>query len=380
MKNWRINLVLACVCILGAVILGRLVILQISEHEFYKALAGGQQKIITPTIGQRGEIFFENGEPIAINKTGTYVFVCPQEIKAKQETAEKLAKILSIDQDWILEKIQKVNLFEQIKDKLSQNEQDAIKKESLTGVYLEKQIFRYYPQEHILANVIGFVSADQQGQYGIEGYYDEILKGKEILSEQEKGPSGFFDLSDTQQNSSGIDIVLTIDPNIQYMASTLLSSAQKKLKADGGEILVLEPASGKIIAMAMTPNFDPNNYSAIQKPEIFQNSIVQKIFEPGSVFKPITMAAAINENKITPQTTYIDKGIIRIGGWKILNYDERVWGEQTMTEVLEKSINTGAVFAEQSIGEKSFLNYITKLFNKLENAILLIFNHVNMIY
>ena len=360
MRNWRINLVLTFICILGAAILGRLAVLQISNQEFYRALAEGQQKILTPTIGERGEIFFENGEPIAVNKTGYYVFVCPKEVKQKQETAQVLAKILNLDENWILERVEKVNLFEPIKYRLSQEEQSALKEKSLDGVHLEKEIFRYYAQGTLLAHITGFVNADKQGQYGIEGYYDNALKGEEILAEQEKGPSGFLDFSNLQQSSRGLDIELTIDPNIQYMAQTLLLETQKKLDADGGEILVLEPKSGKILALTVAPNFDPNNYSKVKDPGIFQNSVIQKIFEPGSVFKPIVMATALNENKITPQTTYVDKGIIRIGGWKILNYDERVWGQRTMTEVLEKSINTGAVFVEQAVGEKLFLDYIKK--------------------
>jgi len=360
MRNWRINLVLIFICILGAAILGRLAVLGIFNQEFYKALAEGQQKILTPTIGKRGEIFFENGEPIAVNKTGYYVFVCPKEIKQKQETAQALAQILNLDENWVLEKVEKANLFEPIKYRLTQEEQNAIKEKSLIGVHLEKEIFRYYPQDALLAHVIGFVSADKQGQYGIEGYYDNTLRGKEILTEQEKGPSGFLDFSNLEQNSSGLDISLTIDPNIQYMAQTLLMDTQKKLNAESGEVLVLEPNSGKILALATVPNFNPNNYSKVKDQEIFQNAVIQKIFEPGSVFKPIVMAAALNENKITPQTTYVDKGIVKIGGWTILNYDERTWGKQTMTEVLEKSINTGAVFVEQVVGEKIFLDYIEK--------------------
>ena len=360
MQNWRINLILIFICVLGAAILGRLALLQISNREFYKALAEGQQKILTPTIGERGEIFFENGEPIAVNKTGHYVFVCPKEIKQKQETAQILSEILNLDKEWILAKVQKANLFEPIKYRLSQEEQNALKEKSLNGVHLEKEIFRYYPQDTLLSHIVGFVSADQQGQYGIEGYYDNTLKGKEILTEQEKGPSGFLDFSNLQQGSKGLNMALAIDPNIQYMAQTLLLSAQKKLNAESGEILVLDPSSGKVLALAVVPDFDPNNYSKVKDQEIFQNSVIQKIFEPGSVFKPIIMATALNENKITPQTTYIDKGIVQIGGWKILNYDERVWGQRTMTEVLEKSINTGTVFIEQLIGEKIFLDYLKK--------------------
>lgn len=362
----RINLVLIFIFVFGAAILGRLVFLQILHHEFYKALAEGQQKILTPTIGERGEIFFQNGEPLAINRGGKYLFVCPKEIKEKEKTAEALSQILGVDKDWILQKVKKTNLFELIKHRLSEEEQAFVKEKNLPGVYLEDEIFRYYPQKNLTSHITGFLGGDGTGQYGIEGYYDEILKGKEILSEKERGPTGFLDFPDLQKESKGKDIFLTIDPGIQFMAEKVLSEFQEKLGFEGGQILVLDPGSGKILALSQIPNFDPNYYSKIEDPEIFKNAVTQKIFEPGSVFKPVVMAAALNEEKVTPKTTYVDKGEVQIGGWVIYNYDNRTWGERTMTEVLEKSINTGAVFAERQVGHDAFLNYIEKfgLFEK----------------
>jgi cell division protein FtsI (penicillin-binding protein 3)/stage V sporulation protein D (sporulation-specific penicillin-binding protein) len=124
----------------------------------------------------------------------------------------------------------------------------------------------------------------------------------------------------------------------------------------------MEPHSGKILALANFPNFNPNQYTeyaANGDLEIFQNGATQKLFEPGSIFKPITFAIALEEGKITPQTTYIDEGVVKIGGWSIYNYDLKVWGERTMTEVLEKSINTGAVFVGRKIPHSVFLDYLT---------------------
>lgn len=359
-KNWRINLILILIWIFGAAIVVRLVFLEVLNHQFYKALAEGQQKILTPTMGERGEIFFPNGEPIAINKTGKYLFICPKEIKEKEATAEVLSQILDLDKDWILQKTKKVSLFEAIKHRLSTEEQELLEEKDLAGVYLEDEIFRYYPQKNLTSHLIGFVGGDKKGQYGIEGYYDEILKGKEVLSEQERGPSGFLDFSNLKKESSGNDIFLTIEPNIQFMAENLLLAFQEKLGFEGGQILVLNPSSGAILAFSAIPNFDPNYYSKVEDPAIFQNPLIQKIFEPGSVFKPIVMATALDEEKITPQTSYVDYGKVQIGGWPIYNYGQKVWGERTMTEVLEKSINTGAIFVEQKIGHEIFLKYIEK--------------------
>lgn len=360
MRNFRLFIVLVFFFIFGAAILSRLVFLQIFNHKLYKALGEGQQKILTSLKGERGQIFFKNGEPLAVNRSGKFVFVYPEEIEEKEKTAEILSEILDIDKEWIFEKTKKNSLFESIKHKLSKEEQDKLLEKDLTGVYLQEETLRYYPQENTASHIVGFLGGDDTGQYGVEGFYNEILSGKEVLSEKEKGPFGYSIFSDTKENSNGANIFLTIDPSIQFVAENLLLKYKEQLNFDDGQILVLDPSTGKILAMAAIPNFDPNNYSEVQDIEIFQNPITQKIFEPGSVFKPFTMTAAINEERVSPQTKYIDKGIIKIGSWTIYNYDQRVWGEQTMTGVLEKSINTGAVFAELELGHNLFLKYLEK--------------------
>jgi cell division protein FtsI/penicillin-binding protein 2 len=144
------------------------------------------------------------------------------------------------------------------------------------------------------------------------------------------------------------------------MAEKLLEGAKENLEFESAEIVVMEPNSGKILALANSPAFDPNNYSEVKDLEVFQNSSVQKFFEPGSVFKPITMAAALDQGKITPQTKFVDQGFVKIKSDTISNFANKVWGEKTMTEVLEWSINTGAVFAEQQLGHDAFLEYLKR--------------------
>ena len=158
---------------------------------------------------------------------------------------------------------------------------------------------------------------------------------------------------------NGKNIILTIDYNIQSLAEALLKRAQENLGAKEGTIIVINPRTGKILALANTPSFNPNEY-AKEKLETFPNAAVEKIYEPGSVFKAITMASALEEHAVEPTTTYVDEGILRIGGYKILNYDNRVWGERTMREVLEFSINTGAVFAATELGHSIFMKFLDK--------------------
>jgi len=340
MQQWRINLILVFIILFGAAIIGKLFFIQVFQGDFYRALAQGLYSLDEEIQGKRGEVFFKNGEPLSINMDWPLVFSSPQEIKTEKETAEKLAEVLNLDKDLILEKLKKDSLYSVIKKRLTNEEIENLRKIDLAGVYLGKELGRYYPQETLASQVIGFLDAEKNGQYGIEGYYDEILQGKGRVS--------------------GSNLVLTIDYPIQFMAEKLLKEAKENLNIKGGEIIVINPNSGKILALANFPNFNPNKYSEITDFDIFQNSATQKIFEPGSVFKPITMAAALNEGKITPKTTYFDEGMVKIGTLSIYNYDERVYGEQTMTEILEKSINTGAVFAEKQLGQKLFFEYIEK--------------------
>ncbi len=341
MKKWRVNLIFIAVVLFGAAIISRLVYLQIIQEELYKALAQGQQKDFQLIKGERGEIFFSGGEILATNIKGGYVFVSPQEIKEKEKTARTLSRIFNLEEELILGKLKKDSLFEKIKSKITKEEEQALKEINLAGVYLGEAVFREYPQGTTASQAIGFFGGEERGQYGIEGHYDDVLQGEEGIQEFDKGS----------------DIFLTVDYNIQFIAEKLLESAKENLNIKGGQIIVLDPNSGKILALANFPNFDPNNYSEVDF-ELFQNSAVQKLFEPGSAFKPITMAAALDQEKVTPQSTYIDEGKVEIGKDTLYNYGERVWGKQTMTEVLEKSINTGAVFVERQLGHELFLEYI----------------------
>ncbi len=351
MKKWRVNLIFVLIILFGAVIIGRLVYIQIIRHQLYLALAQGQQNIFKPITGERGKIFFSNGEILSTNVRGSYVFVSPDQVKEKEKTAEILSAVLILDKEEVLTKLQKDSLFEKIKINLTNQEEQSLEEKNLEGVYVSEAIFREYPQGELASRTIGFLGGEEKGQYGLEGYYDDILQGKEGIN-----ISG----QDSQDQVNGADIFLSLDYNLQFKAEKLLSRAKEDLNIESGQIIVMEPDSGKIFVLANFPNFNPNFYSETEDFQIFQNGAIQYLFEPGSTFKPITMAAALDREKITPSTIYIDEGKLEIGGYTIYNYNGRVFGQRTMTEVLERSINTGAVFAEKQLGNQSFLDYVEK--------------------
>lgn len=360
MKNWRINLILVLVFLLGAAVIGRLFHIQVLNYQKWRAWAQGQQKIFSEVKGERGEIFFQDGAPLATNQRSFFVYAAPNEIENPEGTVKTLSPILALDENIVLEKLKKESFFELIKKKLSEEEVSRLKGINLPGIYLKEEIVRYYPQESLASQVIGFLDVDGQGQYGVEGSYDEILRGKEGVLESEKGPAGFLINDKNSVIENGFDIFLTLDYNIQFKAEKLLEETAESLRFEEGEIIVSDPETGEILALANFPSFNPNKYSEVPDLAVFQNSSIQKIFEPGSVIKPITMASALEEEKITPQTVYVDEGFLKISGYTIYNYDKRTWGKRTMTEVLEKSINTGAVFAERQVGNNVFQDYLEK--------------------
>lgn len=337
MRNVKENFIVSLIIIFSLILISRLFFLQIFKGNYYRALSFGLHNSFSENMQKRGEIFFQTGEPLALNREYSFVFALPKKISDKEKTIQVLSEILNLDENFISEKLEEQNSFSVIKRKLSSDEVEKLKKIKLDGIFVETETIRYYPQENLASNIIGFVDTEGNGQYGIEGYFDETLK-------------------------QGQDLILTLDYRVQFEAEKLLKKAKEGLEIEGGQIVVAEPTSGKILAMANFPNFNPNSYQDFAKTlEIFKNPVTQNLFEPGSVFKPMTMAAAIEEGKITPQTTYQDSGEIRINGWIIRNYDNRVYpGNITMTEVLEKSINTGAVFAQRQIEKSVFFDYLKK--------------------
>lgn len=346
-QRWRVNLVFVFIIILSAVIIGKLFSLQILKGDFYKALSQGLRSPLGENQLKRGEIFLTDGKPLAINIDESLVFASPSKINDFKETARVLAEILNLDENFILDKIKGDNFYSVIKKKLNEKEVGDLKNSNLEGIVLAQETGRYYPQENFASHIIGFLGAQGIGQYGLEEYFNEILSGE----------TGFW------KSKKGSDLLLTVDYNIQFEAEKLLQKAKDDLEIEAGQIIVLEPESGRLIALAALPNFNPNQYEEYAREgnlKIFKNGASQELFEPGSVFKPITMAAALDQEKITPQTEYRDEGLVKIGGSTIFNYDQRVYGVQSMTNVLEKSINTGAVFAESQVGHKIFLDYAKK--------------------
>ncbi|KKP42374.1 MAG: Peptidoglycan glycosyltransferase [Parcubacteria group bacterium GW2011_GWA2_33_14] len=352
-------------------IICRLFYIQILNHKLYQSQALGQQTGFWEIQGSRGEVFFKNSKDndgnyglgeeksLAINKEKWVIFAVPKKIKDKNNFAEILSNPLQETKEFIITKLKESESYVVLKKDALLSQVTDLKNLKLEGLSFESTTARYYPQEELASQVIGFVGGNNNGQYGIEGYYDEILAGKQGVKEEKRGLNLLN--FENEEMLNGSDLFLTIDYNIQFQAESLLKEAKKNINIDSGQIIVLKPDSGRILALANFPSFNPNKYSKEANFDIFQNSAVQKIFEPGSVFKPFIMAMALNEGKVTEESSFTDTGFVKIGPDTIHNFDRKVYGTQTMSSILEKSINTGAVFLASLLSHETFNEYLEKM-------------------
>ena len=366
----RIYILIGLVIIVFCVILFRLFQIQVIKHDFYKALAQNQHEFFQKTVPKRGEIFIkdlysEKLYPLAVNKELNIIYAVPKNIEDKKEAADRLSKILNIDNEKIFNIINKKDdPYEVIKNKVTNDVAEKIRNESIAGIGTAPEIVRYYPGNHLASNIVGFLGYkenEKTGQYGIEGYYNDRLKGAMGFLEIEKDASGnwiSFGLKSSQSPKNGDDIVLTIDQTIQYISEKKIKEAVEKYGAQRGDLIVMDPISGAIIALAQYPNYNPNEYFKEEDMGVFLSSSIHSVYEPGSVQKPITLAIGIDLGKIGPNTTYEDKGYLKIDGWSIRNSDGKANGKQTMIQVLEKSLNTGTVFAVNQVDKNDFYKYL----------------------
>ncbi|MDO8556912.1 MAG: penicillin-binding protein 2 [Candidatus Jorgensenbacteria bacterium] len=316
--------------------------LQINKGAFYFGQAEARTEAIKELELRRGQIFLTDRSggdiPAALNKDYPVVYAVPKNITNVREAAHALTGIVGIQEEKLSKMLDNPSsLFRLIVDKASPEVVSAVTSASIPGIYTNSKQYRFYPFERLLSQALGFVgvnekSPDPAGLYGIEKLQNTTL-------------------------ADGEDVRLTIDRNLQAESEQMLTDLIKKFNAVGGSVIIQESKTGKILTLASKPDFDPNVYSD-SPVKNFLNPAVQQVYEPGSVFKPLTMAAGIDSGALTPSTTYVDKGKVTLNGMTILNWDKKAHGKITMTQVIEDSVNTGAIFAEQKTGNNTFSAYV----------------------
>ena len=374
------------------------------------ALAEGQHVIERELLPERGEIYahesYDSDElyPLAMNKKYAWVYAVPRELGDKEEAAKKITEVFCEGEEIVIDdeadvealvEMDKAELIELVKDRKSCEEQetelllafqddedpfmpikrkvdeeivDEIKAFNLSGIRFSEEIYRFYPENNISSHILGFygfIDDQLQGQYGLEGYFNEELAGQIGSLKAERDSFGsWITVGERllEPAVDGADYVLTIDRNIQYFACSKLNEAVLKHGADGGSVIIIEPQTGAIKAMCGSPDFDPNNYNEVEDIGVYINPATYYIYEPGSIFKAITMAAGLDTGVVAPNSTYTDTGEVQVGKYTIMNSDEKSYGLQTMTNVLEKSLNTGAVHVATLVGRERMYDYL-KRFN-----------------
>ena len=367
-RQWRFSIVILFILCTAIIIIARLAVLQVARHGDYQALARGQHETLEELVPQRGTIYAQNKDtryPLAINRAYSMAYAVPRDVTDSEKTVIILTSVLGLDEQVVREKISKPDdLFEILKHRLSPEEERRLTESNLDGIHLSPEYFRYYPGGELAAQVVGFVGSDGQeyrGRYGMEASFENTLHGqKGVLQQERAAGGGWISIGDRllMPAQDGPDILLTINYPVQYEVERILRAAVETHRADSGSAVVLSPQDGKIIAMASVPSFNPNNYNTVEDIARFVNPIVSHAYEPGSVFKPITMAIGIDHGVVTPDTTYVDTGQVVEAGYTITNAEGKVYGKSTMTNVLEESINTGVIHVEKLLGNTVFADYV----------------------
>ncbi|WP_339215430.1 stage V sporulation protein D [Ornithinibacillus sp. FSL M8-0202] len=316
---------------------------------------------------ERGRILDVNGTILAENVTAPSIVVVPRQINDPEDTANKLAQILDMSKEkayeYVTRSASSVNLHPEGR-KISEEQERAIRKLNMDGVYLAKDSSRHYPFGDDLSHVLGFAGIDNQGLMGLELYYDEMLKGKQgSLSFYSDAKGRRLDqLADVYKApEDGYDLVTTIDSKIQTIVERELDLAVAKYKPDGALAIAVDPKTGGVLAMTARPNFNPENYQDVDPSVYNRNLPIWSTYEPGSTFKIITLAAALEEKAVDlHEDRFFDPGYIEVGGARLRCWKAGGHGDQTFLEVVQNSCNPGFVHLGQELGKEKLFSYIKK--------------------
>lgn len=317
-----------------------------------------------PFEPERGEIVDRNGVALATNMSAPTVYVFPRQVKDPAVAAEKLAAVLNGSKEKIYKQITEKELIVRVSEgrKISNEKAAEVRNLELSGVYVGEDSKRYYPFGEYLSHVLGFTGIDNQGLMGLELYYDEQLKGK-------KGSVQFYaDAKHNRMNDKadeyqapvdGLDLKLTIDSKVQTIIERELDIAEATYKPDGAIAIAMDPNTGEVLGMSSRPSFNPTHFQEVA-PEVYNRNLpVWSTYEPGSTFKIITLAAALEEGKVDLEKDHFhDSGSVKVDGATLHCWKRGGHGSQSFLEVVQNSCNPGFVELGQRLGKETLFKYI----------------------
>ncbi len=339
-------------------LIGRLVYLQAFKESLFERKAENQHRVEIVLEPRRGEISDAKGRILAMSVPTKTVFAVPADIEDPAKTIEAISRIVPVGKD-VLEKIKAGKTFVYVKRKLDPDLADRIKALKLRGIYFQEDSKRKYPKGELLCHVLGFVGVDDEGLEGLELRLDNHLRGAKGKRMTERDATGREILPLRNQDilpQDGCNVTLTVDEVIQHIAETELALAVDKFHPVSASILVIEPATGDILAMANLPHYDPNNAGKAPE-ESRRNRAITDFFEPGSTFKMVTAAGALNEKIVSLDDTFFcENGKFKYGG-RVLN-DHHPYGSLTVQRIIEVSSNIGVAKIGMKLGETKLYEYI----------------------
>lgn len=348
------------------VIVARLFYWQVVKADTLRGEGREQSTLTLASTAKRGDVLFQDKFPIATNKVSYLLYVNPKKVDSFDHYGQLISPILGVDAASISARLNQNLYWVSLQSRLSYEQKSQIDALKLPAVGFEQQTERDYPEASMAAHLIGFVGKNQdgenQGYFGLEGYYDRQLKGRPGSIYLIKDALGNPILTDVREDKKidGRTLITSVDRSVQYIADTALSQGLKKYDAEGATIIVMESKTGKILATSSYPKFDPEKYWEYEG-KYYTSPIVSSLYEPGSTFKVLVMAAGIDSGLVKPDTKCpVCAGPVELGGYKIKTWNDQYYPNTTMTDVIQHSDNTGMVYVGQKLGIQRFTSYLKK--------------------
>lgn len=353
------------IVVLYSLVIARLFYWQVIAGSDLRAQASSQYYLELPLASQRGHIVANDGKPFVMNEPAFLVFAQPREITNMNTFVDRVSAVLELDPSGLFTRLSEPDrAWVPLGHKVTNDKTALLKALNLEGLGFEKEPKRYYPEASAAAHLLGFVGSDEfgrdRGYFGLEGYYDRELGGKDGKLQLEKDVRGAPILINQPlriEPENGRTLELWLDRTVQRFVQVRLASGMQTYGAKEGSVIVMDPKTGGILAMASFPSYDPANYAQFER-GVYKNPAVAASYEPGSTFKALVMAAGLNEKKLTPTTTMDENGPVTIGEYTIRTWNNEYHGKITMSQVLQYSSNIGMVYVGRQLGKDALLEYM----------------------
>lgn len=364
----RIRILSIGILAFALILVGKLYFVQIVSGEEFSSRADRQYLRSNYNYFNRGSIFFENknGELIsaATLKTGFILAITPNTIDDDVLIYNEISKIIELDRELFFRKSSnKASVYEEVARRIPSDKADEISALKLSGVRLYRERWRFYPGNSMASNAVGFMAYKEDelaGRYGLERYYENVLSRNNDSVFVNFFAEIFSNIQDSLIGDKAMegDIVTSIEPSVQAFLEQELKKTNEKWSSEYSGGIIMNPKTGAIYAMGISPSFDLNNFQDVRNPKVFSNPMVENVYEMGSIIKPLTLASAIDAGAISANTTYFDSGSMTLNGRTFSNFDGKARGLVSMQEVLNQSLNTGVAFAVSKMGKENFAKYM----------------------